>query len=319
MTHPPEWHDARKLGIGGSDWQHVLNLEPYGCARSLWYEKTGVEPDVEPEETGPMRRGKMLEPLVADEVAAAMGRKIRRPSRLKNSAPAPWWIGNIDRMIVGKDGSGPGVLECKTTHPNTFYKLKKGEWPEQWIAQVNHYLGLTGWTWGVIGVLNPVSWELITLWIDRDEELLAAMLAAGDRFWRMVENGPTPDRIEPADRRCQSCPWRITCQGSAIFDPVNQGDGEVEEISDPALEDLVRRREEIRAVSDDARGMLSAVNAEIREHLGGFRKVLSGNVRVYFTESMSSRVDLDALRQAHPDIVSKFTLPKRSTRLTVYT
>ena len=45
----PEWHEARRRGIGGSDWVDVLGIPPYGCARELWYEKTGTEPDYDPE------------------------------------------------------------------------------------------------------------------------------------------------------------------------------------------------------------------------------------------------------------------------------
>ena len=64
--------------IGGSDLGHIVNAPPYGCARKLWYQKRGVQPDYEIEFRGHLIRGTKLEPLIVEEYQARTGRKVRR-------------------------------------------------------------------------------------------------------------------------------------------------------------------------------------------------------------------------------------------------
>ena len=88
-----EWLALRRRGIGGSDTPVVVLGErhPFRTPRQLWEEKTGRSPDVE--ETPAMRRGTVLEPVVADLYREVTGRKLRfqstppRGGRLPRDAP----------------------------------------------------------------------------------------------------------------------------------------------------------------------------------------------------------------------------------------
>jgi len=71
------WLQERKTGIGGSDASVVLGVNPYKTIRELWLEKTGLAQDPE-KESGPILRGRVLEPVAADQYAQKTGRKIRR-------------------------------------------------------------------------------------------------------------------------------------------------------------------------------------------------------------------------------------------------
>lgn len=317
-----DWLKERRSGIGGTDWQHILVVPPYGCSRMLWYDKTGVEPDVPDEEKGYMRRGTVLEPIVAKEFTEDSGYKVRRPGRIARNPSLPdWWRGSLDYVILPREGNRTkGVLDCKTTAPQILWRVKREGPPEGHIAQIHAYFGITGSEWGVLAYLDPLNWELLPWWVDRDQDMVDMMLTAGELFWRRVENGPAPDPIQPPDKRCHRCRWRITCQGSGLYaaSDAYDADGDVEEIDDYTLESLVRQREELREVESEAAEQVKLINSRIREHLGGYRRVTVGPYRVYWTPCGSSRVDLDALRSAHPDIVDKYTVNRESARLVVY-
>jgi len=315
----PEWHEIRSKGIGGSDWCHILNLEPYGCARRLWYSKRGTTPDVPTHETGAMRRGHKLEALVAEEAAAYLGCKIRRIGRIRRPNDLPdWWIGFPDYGIVAKENSGSGVLECKTVNPWRYKKIAANGLPEEWIAQTHHYLGLTGRTWGAIAMLEPVDWLLTVSAIVRDDDVLATMRTAGNHFWTAVEWGPAPPQLDSKDKRCQSCEFRYTCQGEALFDYDVHADKDVEEIEDTELAQLVDQREEIRAIKDDAEDAIEGLNSRIKTKLGGVRKVSCCGHKIYYSQYVTKRLDTKALRSELPDIADRFTRSTASTRLVIY-
>ena len=49
--------EARREYIGGSDAHHILGLEPYGCERYLWYDKTRQAPDYDTFNEDLLKRG----------------------------------------------------------------------------------------------------------------------------------------------------------------------------------------------------------------------------------------------------------------------
>jgi predicted phage-related endonuclease len=83
--------------FGGSDAAAIFN-EGWGCARRLFYDKTDTPPDFQrtEREESILRRGTLMEELVAEEYSFITGRKIRRmPTRV--SKKYPWMRVNIDR------------------------------------------------------------------------------------------------------------------------------------------------------------------------------------------------------------------------------
>lgn len=317
-VHPPEWHEKRRQGIGGSDWPAVLTLPPYGCARQLWHTKRNDQPDYPREQTGAMLRGHRLEQHVADELQALIGRTVRRPGRLARVAMPEWWIGNPDRMAVAVDGAGPAVVECKTVNPGRYRSVVYDGCPEAWILQVQHYMGLTGWQNAIIAALEPVDWQLHVIDVPRDDEMIATMVDAGTRFWRQVENGPVPDQLDAKDKRCQRCEFRLTCQGEALFGAIPADAGDLEEVTDVVLEGLVEQRQEIAEIAAEAKTALDGINTRIKTHLGKPRKVSIPGCRVYLTEVVSNRLETARLRREKPDIAKAYTKQSKSTRLAIY-
>ena len=89
--HSEDWLARRRKGIGGSDWQDVLGLDPWGCARRLWYDKRSTPHDFPRRYTGAMKRGHKLEALVAEEVSDHYPIKFAKPGKLRKIGWLPPW------------------------------------------------------------------------------------------------------------------------------------------------------------------------------------------------------------------------------------
>jgi predicted phage-related endonuclease len=286
-----QWLESRRKGIGGSDWRHILSIEPYGCARRCWYDKTGVEADYPEVETGAMRRGKKMERLVVEEFVEVYQvpvwypddsinasedffQHFGRATEIEGEQIPEWWIGTPDAAVV-EFGTDPVVLEVKTKGPFPFAVVKKDGPPAEEQAQAQHYLGATGWRQASIAYFEPVNWSLLPVPVGRDPIALKMMLDAGGEFWRRnVSEGVAPGRLDPRSRACKGCPWFHTCQGEVAWDGI-ETDGEYTENTDPAVAAMVAERVAIAEVQKDLDAALDTVNQTIIESIGAGKKVIT--------------------------------------------
>lgn len=182
-----EWHEARRGRIGGSD-AGVIAGSPWKTTYQLWLEKSGMA-DVDQAETEAMYWGSVLEDAVVRRYCDETGHKVRRQP-LITSKSYPWMVANVDRQIVGEE-RGPGILEVKTT--NAFARIDElNDIPDAYYAQLQHYLMVTGYSWGAFAVLiggNTFRRFEVVADPDYQEILLAAEVA----FWGLVESGIAPD------------------------------------------------------------------------------------------------------------------------------
>lgn len=314
-----EWLAARRKGIGGSDEHHVYSEPPYGCARLLWFDKRGVEPDYPGEYTALMERGHDLEEPVAQLYARRTGRTLIRRETLR-STEHPWALVNIDREIAPIDDRGPGVLEIKTTNLWGFRKIKTEGLLPGYVLQLQHALLVTGLQWGAFAVCHPDSWQIVCFDVARDETLIASMIDAGARFWRQVEHGPMPEALPEIDRRCQSCSWRRQCRGEALLKaariPKDDAAMAIEQATD--LDDIVADYREAKKVFDDAEETLDIVKDALKSRLGERQAVQTDGTRIYYREQVSMRVDSQGLRVKYPEIFKEVQKPSVSRPLRIY-
>lgn len=307
--------------LGGSDWGDVLSLKPYGCARKLWYQKTGQKPDYPQEVSGPMQRGTRMEKIVADIYAASKQRKLQK--RKSYPAHGPEWLqGSPDYRIMGNDdGRGPGILEVKTAGEWAFKKFKREGLPGYYVMQLQHYLALTGYIWGAWAILWPDAWEFVTFDVERDDKLIGVLWTAGELFIRALENGPIPDRIDPPDRRCSSCPFRTTCQGQVLLEAAGGDREDLVALDDEQeLPGLLADYRELKSVVDEATDHLDVVKAAIKGRMKaiGHEAAQIPGSRVYCRTITSMRIDSRQLRKDQPQIAEKYSKPSISTPLKVY-
>jgi len=136
-------HPDRRGFVGGSDVAKIINVSPYGDAFSLYLEKRG---EIEPpeEETRTQRRGKILEPAIAQLYAAEHGVELDKGATL-TMPDAPHFRAQVD-ALEDVDGS-PIPIEIKSASEFT-----RGKWgpsgtddaPTYYCAQLHWQLLATG-------------------------------------------------------------------------------------------------------------------------------------------------------------------------------
>lgn len=176
------WHAFRALGVGGSDMSTILGLNPYSTPYDLWLEKTNRQ---QPEdisgkwaiikgnalEVELRRRFRQLHP----EYQVIDGTDISLVSKQH-----PLMHASLDGFVYDEASDSWGILEIKTANANrgrTDWHDETGELvaPMYYMAQVTHYMAVTGFTWGVfyadIGESEPVEVRF-----ERDEDDIHAVI-----------------------------------------------------------------------------------------------------------------------------------------------
>lgn len=172
-----QWLDERRKGLGSSDAAVLMGL-PQGSDTEyqLWLDKTGrLE---QPGQTEAMRRGKWLEPHVADYFANETGLQLRRCGLVENRQHA------MLRATPDRLTSDGGLLEVKTI----------GQWSQvkhEWRDGVARHAWVQG-QWQLMVTGRSRIWfccyaidqqPMIRGPYDRDEPLIERMTKRGIFWW----------------------------------------------------------------------------------------------------------------------------------------
>lgn len=173
-----EWLKLRCKGIGGSDAAAIVGLSPWSSPLSVYLDKKGLS--AEKTATEPMRQGTDLEEYVARRFMEDTGKTVRRCNFLLQSPDHPFMIANVDRLVVGERAG----LECKTTSPFNRKGYEEGEIPPNYYVQCQHYMSVTGLPKWYLAVL-VLGTAFHVFEIDRNEDDIAALIAAEEKFWNL--------------------------------------------------------------------------------------------------------------------------------------
>ena len=187
-----DWLRYRKCGITGTDAGAILGLNPYRSAFQVYYDK--ISDTIGDIDNEAMRQGRDLEDYVAQRFTEATGLKVRRANAIYQSEEHPLLLADFDRLIVGQKAG----LECKTVSPFSADKWADGKIPAHYMAQVNHYLAVSGFDCWYIAALI-FGKELVIHKITTDKEVLNNLIAKEEHFWKynvMPEIPPVPTGSE---------------------------------------------------------------------------------------------------------------------------
>ena len=187
-----EWLRYRKCGITGTDAGAILGLNPYRSAFQVYHDK--ISDTIENIDSEAMRQGRDLEKYVAQRFTEATGLKVRRANAIYQNEEHPLLLADFDRLIVGQKAG----LECKTVSPFSADKWADGKIPAHYMAQVNHYLAVSGFDCWYIAALI-FGKELVIHKIISDKAVLDNLIAEEEHFWKynvMPEIAPTPTGSE---------------------------------------------------------------------------------------------------------------------------
>jgi len=185
----------RRDKIGGSEAASACGVDPFRSRIMLWAEKTGR---IERPETEAMKWGKLLEPVVFQE--------LERQGFDVVPAPDVEWSDDVDLWMVGHpdgfvdiDGLR-GVLEIKTTNVFASHDWNSDAGaPLAYLVQVHHYMALTGLNVALLACL--VGGQRLELRIVyRDVAIIGAMMKREREMLDYVrtDRPPPPDGSKSA-------------------------------------------------------------------------------------------------------------------------
>ena len=186
-----QWLAERRKGICGSDASIVLGINPYRSVLHLWKDKTGQFP-VEENGNEYTHFGNVLEPVIKKEFTKRTGLKVRAKNAILQSAEYPFMLADLDGIVKDEDGE-LAVFEAKSAS-----EYKKAAWekevPKEYLAQVQHYLCVTGFKKAYVCALVGGN-SFYCHEIYRDEEYISHLVKKEQEFWECVKNGvaPIPD------------------------------------------------------------------------------------------------------------------------------
>jgi putative phage-type endonuclease len=165
----PEWHAARRNGVGGSEVAPILGLSPWASRFSLWYAKAGLA-ETAFEMTPEVEWGNRLEAAVLtkfqdehpDLYVDTDAGTFHHPDR-------PWQIANPDGLAYGP---GPGI--------DSIVEAKTARWADGW--------GDPGTDEIPVYYRTQVLWYLDTFEVQRAH--VAVLIGGSDYREYVVEHDP---------------------------------------------------------------------------------------------------------------------------------
>lgn len=277
-----EWLELRKAYIGGSEAGSIIGMNPYKSAYTLWAEKTGRALPFEGNITTEV--GAYLEEFVAKKFEYETGKKVRRENFMLVNDKYPWAEANVDRMVVGEKA----LLEIKTTNsfPN-MKKIKGGEFPDAWYAQMTHYLAVTQLERAYLAVLVNCR-EIYFFTLERDEEEIQALMEQEKRFKRYIDTDTEPP-VDGSDS---------TTDTIAEMYPDDNGTT----VSLIGYENDLRQYLDITQNIRDLEALKKEKINKIKAFMGAAENGESDNFRCTWKTGNRNSFDVKAFTQDHPDI-----------------
>jgi putative phage-type endonuclease len=291
MNHQ-EWLDARRKGIGGSDAGAILGVNKYKTPLDVYLDNTGQAPDIEDNDA--MYWGRALEDIVAYEYAKRTGKKVRRNNAILVHPEHKFMLANLDREIVGE----PGILEIKTAaRADDWGEPGSDEVPESYLAQVMHYMAVTGAQFADIAVLIAGR-KFQTYTIQRDDQLIEHMIDVERDFWENnVYRLVPPDAKTMADLNNR---WRVD-SGAALVASVE-------------LHQKIKFLQALRDKEKQIQEERKELEFMIKEEMAEMSEILDdqGNRLVTWKARQSKRFDTKKFRENHADLADQYTVESTS-------
>jgi putative phage-type endonuclease len=295
---------ARPHGIGGSDVAAMLGLSPYKTPVQLWAEKVGLQ-QLSQKDQLHLRFGRHLEPFLAQEYEKGTGLLTEAPEGPMFHPEHRFMFASIDRLVYKSNGevatgkslrTAERVLECKTA--SVFNRKDWGEAgtdqvPAHYLLQCAWYLAISRCEFADIAVLIGNS-DFRVYTVLRDHRLERMLLEQAKKFWQDNVLNCRPPRIK-------------TEKDARILYPKQVTDQIVE--ADTFTLDLVQKYLQAVRTANLAKDEAEIIKAQIMECIGTAQEVRHcGRPITFWRESKPARrLDLQALRLAHPSIAEEFT------------
>lgn len=253
-----EWLALRKRDVTASAAAALFGVHPFMSGFTLWQSKTG---GVDDEDTPPMRRGRLLEPVAVELL------REERPEWLVERGAHYWRdpearLGATPDVLAECRERGPGIVQIKSVEPGVFRRRWRGEdgaieVPLYVAVQAVIEAHLTGAQWcAVAALVVSHGVDLHVLDVPLHPGLIMAIEKRIADFWQIVDSGEMP-------------PFDYAKDGAAIAALFAHENGQTVDLSgDNRLRELFEERERLAADKKQAEARIDEINAEARAKLG---------------------------------------------------
>lgn len=189
------WHELRAQHVGGSEVAALFGEHAQLTPFELWHIKAGLLPAPDLSDNDRVFWGTILEPAIAKGVSAKTGWETRKVRRYYSMRPNLTLGGSLDYEIRSAD-KGRGVLEIKTADWLVAKRWVDGP-PLAYELQIQSYLALAEWDWGVMAVLVGGN-DLRLFEYERRPKTIDLIVRRVSDFWQSIANNnpPKPDFSE---------------------------------------------------------------------------------------------------------------------------
>jgi putative phage-type endonuclease len=181
--------EERLAGLGATDVAAIVGVSKYATPIDVYLEKRGEQPPKE--QTARMRMGQLLEDAIADAYSEQTGRRLARMGVVFHR-DYPHLFVHPDRRIVGE----PGLVEIKATMHAREYEHGV---PAGVAVQCQWQMALTGRLFVDVVVLGGTHGIEEPIRVDRDQELIDALIDVANRFWHENVLAGVPPAVDGSD------------------------------------------------------------------------------------------------------------------------
>jgi predicted phage-related endonuclease len=198
VTDRENWLQLRRRNVGASDIGALFHADPHKTALRLWAEKRGELP-VDEADSAALRRGRILEPAVAEALREAHPEWIILPARqyveltsLRLGATPDFFAWPSPARYEA--GDQPFLIQAKTVIPEVW----EADWtpspPAHYLLQIQAEMFVTGLKKALLVplVLDGREFPIFEYEFAYDPEIGDAIETQVTKFWQMVADGREP-------------------------------------------------------------------------------------------------------------------------------
>jgi putative phage-type endonuclease len=299
----PATAERAGVTIGGSSAAAACGIDPHRSRLMLWCELTGR---IRRTESEAMEWGSRLEPTIIKSLGRDYGYAVApwgEPSEVCDEL-SPWLVGHPDGVCYFPDDVN-GLLEVKTAGQWTAREWEGDGAPIPYIAQVQVYLHLTGFTRCLLACL--VGGQKLELReIERDDRAVSRLLVLMEHFMGYVERDEPPPIDDSASTREALSVLHARSDGSAVR---LMGD------EWRAYRELVARREQRDAIEAQITGLENRLKAR----MGDAETAVSpfDEPVLHWRTVASTRLDAKRVKSEFPDVYEACKHTTEARRFTV--
>ena len=296
----------RRRGIGSSEIAAVCGISSWGSPLSVWLSKTG-QAKAQDADVLHFDIGDALEPVCARWYSRQTGEALVNPSRVFSHPERPWQCAMPDRIRCSDDRP----VECKVSYAADGWGDEgSDEVPQEYVCQVQWQLDVLGADLAHVAAIIGRQFRIYT--VRRDDDLIAALREAGERFWQdyVLTGVQPPVTSHQADRdwlqeRFAKYEANRLIKAEDVHEEVAQGYALARKRLAEAEEEEALYGNMLRELIGDAEGVTGA-----------------GWKATWKAPKAGMKTDWEAVAAelgARPEVIARHTAPKQATRRFLFT